>query len=107
MLGLNKEPDDVGGLWGTGAGFVGIGGWVIAFAVVLLLAWLAWWTMRPARRATRSQRTADRREADPRKAAEEPVQVLPGKEDTVGNSAETTTGQRDLNRPGEPGDPPM
>lgn len=77
MLGQNKEPDGVGGLWGTGAGFVGIGGWAIAFVMVLLLAWLAWWAMRPARRATRSQRTAARREADLRKAAGEPAQDPP------------------------------
>ena len=80
MLGENKEADGVGGMWGTGAGFVGIGGWAMAFAVVFLLAWLAWWTMRPARRATRSKRTAARRGADPGKVAERPVQDSPSGE---------------------------
>lgn len=64
MDGQNKQPDGVGGLWGVGPGLVGYSGWIIAFAMVLLLAWLAWWTMRPAKRAARSKGTADVREPD-------------------------------------------
>ena len=43
----------VGGLGGFdfGPGIAGSKAWIVAFVVLLVLAWLARWTMRPARRA--------------------------------------------------------
>jgi len=47
-----------GGLGGVGPGIAGYTAWIVAFvafAVMLGLAGLAWWTLRPAKRAARSQ----------------------------------------------------
>ncbi len=52
------------GRWGVGPGIASYTGWVVAFALVLLLAGLAWWTMRPAKRVARSKRTEVARERD-------------------------------------------
>ena len=42
-------PEILGGLSGAGAGFGSLSGWIIAVAVVGVLAALAWWTMRRPR----------------------------------------------------------
>lgn len=47
-----------GGLEGVGPGVAGFTALVVAFVVMIGLAWLAWWTLRPAKRAARSQRKA-------------------------------------------------
>lgn len=39
-----------------GAGIAGYKSWIIAFVILLVLAGLARWTMRPARRGVRAQR---------------------------------------------------
>ena len=44
-----------GGLGGVGPGIAGYTAWIVAFVVMLGLAGLAWWTLRPAKRAARSQ----------------------------------------------------
>jgi hypothetical protein len=41
---------------GGGLGIAGYKSWIIAFLILLVLAGLARWTMRPARRATRARR---------------------------------------------------
>lgn len=46
----------VGELIDAGPGIFGYQSWIITFVVLLVLAGLAWWTMRPVRRATRNQR---------------------------------------------------
>jgi len=40
-----------------GPGIAGYASWIVAFVIVLVLARLAWWTMRPARRVTRAKQT--------------------------------------------------
>lgn len=57
MLEQSTQPVrlGVGGL-GGGLGIAGYKSWIIAFAILLVLAGLARWAMRPARRATRAQR---------------------------------------------------
>ena len=44
----------VGGVGGVGPGIAGYTAWIVAAVVVVALAALAWWTMRPATRATRA-----------------------------------------------------
>lgn len=41
------------GLLDVGPGVAGFTGWIVAFGVLLLLAWVAWWTTRPAKRVAR------------------------------------------------------
>lgn len=48
----------VGGLIDSGSGFTSSESWIVAFVMLLVLVLLARWTMRPARRASRTQRTA-------------------------------------------------
>lgn len=48
----------VGSLFDSGSGFTSSKSWIVAFVVLLVLVLLARWTMRPARRASRTQRTA-------------------------------------------------
>ncbi len=45
----------IGGIGGFGPGIAGYKSWIVAFIVLLLLAWLARWTLRPARRAGRTR----------------------------------------------------
>lgn len=61
---------NIGGLGGFGPGIAGDRSWVAAAAVVVVLAVLAWWTMRPARRASRSEILRARRRADRSKTSE-------------------------------------
>ncbi|WP_162891188.1 hypothetical protein [Aeromicrobium sp. A1-2] len=49
----------VGGLGGFGHGIAGYTSWIVAFAIVLVLALLARWTMRPSRRAVRKRQNGD------------------------------------------------
>ena len=42
----------IGGLSGAGPGIAGFSAWIVAAVVIVLLAALARWTMRPSRRAT-------------------------------------------------------
>ena len=55
------------GRWGVGPGIASYTAWIVAFALVLLIAWLGWWTMRPAKRAARSKRTEVARAKQTRK----------------------------------------
>ena len=43
------------GLGSAGPGVAGYKSWIVAFVVVIGLAALAWWTLRPTRRATRAE----------------------------------------------------
>ena len=53
-------PLDVDGLETVGPGLASQTAWIVAVAVLVLLAVLAWWTMRPARRASAAERRAGR-----------------------------------------------
>ncbi len=53
----------IGGLRSVGPGIAGYTAWIVAGAVILGLAALARWTMRPARRATRAELRLGRRRA--------------------------------------------
>lgn len=64
MFEQHSQQARFAGRWGVGPGIASYTGWVVAFALVLLLAWLAWWTMRPAKRVARSKRTEVARERD-------------------------------------------
>lgn len=66
MLGQNSQLVQlgVGGL-GGGLGIAGYESWIITFVILLVLASLAWWTMRPTRRAKRAQDTAVARGTGP------------------------------------------
>ena len=43
------------GLGSAGPGIAGYKSWIVAFVVVIGFAALAWWTLRPTRRATRAE----------------------------------------------------
>ena len=62
MFGQNSQLFrlGVGGLgdFDFGPGIAGYKSWIVAFVILLVLALLAWWTMRPGRRAARNRRTA-------------------------------------------------
>jgi hypothetical protein len=53
-LNLDGIALTAGGLLGVGPGIAAGTAWMIAVVVVLLLAAIAWWTMKPARRASRA-----------------------------------------------------
>lgn len=59
---LHLSTPKIGGL-GVGPGIAGDRAWTVAAGVVVLLAALAWWTMRPARRASRMDILRGRRAA--------------------------------------------
>ena len=46
----------------TGPGIAGYRSWIVAAVVLIVLAALAWWTLRPARRATRAEVLRARRD---------------------------------------------
>ena len=60
MFGQNSQllRLGVGGLGDFGSGITSSKSWIVAFVSLLVLALLARWTMRPARRAARTRRTA-------------------------------------------------
>lgn len=51
----------VGGLPSVGPGIAGDRSWLVSAGALMLLAVLAWWTMRPARRASRAELRRARR----------------------------------------------
>lgn len=53
----------VGGL-DIGPGISGPKAWIVAFVVLLVLAWLARWSMRPPRRAARTKQSDDSHETN-------------------------------------------
>ncbi len=58
MISVNDFPLsalEAVGLPSVGPGIAGDRAWILTAAAVFLLAVLAWWTMRPARRATRAE----------------------------------------------------
>lgn len=62
----------VGGLGDFGPGIAGYKSWIVAFGIVLALAWLARWTISPARRAARARHRDGVHETDLAKPAAEP-----------------------------------
>ncbi len=66
---------------GVGPGIAGSTSWLVTAVVLVLLAVLAWWTMRPGRRATHAevrrsrQRSAERAESDTSGAVETPTET--------------------------------
>lgn len=64
----------VGGLgdFDFGPGIAGSKAWIAAFVVLLVLAWLARWTIRPARRTARTKQRDGAPETDRAKQAVEP-----------------------------------
>lgn len=63
----------VGGLGDFGSGITSSKSWIVAFVILLVLALLARWTMRPARRAARTRRTAGPRQTTTAQPATEHV----------------------------------
>ncbi len=65
MTNLSSAAPSIGGLRGAGPGIAGYTAWIIAAVIILVLVTLAWWTMRPARRASRSEIRSARRTTQP------------------------------------------
>lgn len=68
MFGQNSQLLRLGagslGDFDFGPGIAGYRSWIVALGIVLVLAWLARWTMRPARRADRTKQKDGAHEAD-------------------------------------------
>ena len=66
MFGQNSQLLSlaVGGLGDFGPGIAGYKSWIVAFGIVLILAWLARWAMRPARRVARTMKRDGAHETD-------------------------------------------
>ena len=60
-LNLDYVALTIGRLRGVGPGIVGRTAWTIALGTVLLLGAIAWWTMKPARRASQAELGRGRR----------------------------------------------
>jgi type VI protein secretion system component VasK len=74
MSQLHLSALNTGGLAGVGPGIAGGRSWIVAVGVVVLLAALAWWTLRPARRASHVELMRGRRAArDKTDQAEGPI----------------------------------
>ena len=71
----------VGGVSG-GLGIAGYKSWIIAFVILLVLAGLARWTMRPARRPARAKRRTSQPEStqaiSEHAGADQPIPCLKG-----------------------------
>lgn len=80
MFGQNSQllRLGVGGLGDFGPGIAGYKSWIVAFVILLILAWLARWTMSPARRVARTKQRDGAHETDLAKPAAEHC-------DTTGN----------------------
>ncbi|WP_344151024.1 hypothetical protein [Nocardioides koreensis] len=59
--------DGIGGLSGVGAGIADFRAWIVAGVVLIALAALAWWTMKPAGRVDRDRQEAGRSARTPKR----------------------------------------